>query len=149
MIGYKIFLSFSSSWLNEKNFGGICLVWSLLMNPSFIWEMYASLSSNSTVGSLLTGNLQVAWMCWVTDLNHTHSRLASWISITSAWLKEVAISVCSCERQEIAVPPHVKHILFETYFYVDLTSNLHLHNKSFLILILWNKKKLKLVIPRR
>jgi len=78
-----------------------------LMNPSFIWATHAALSSNSTIGSLLTGNPQVGWMCWVTDLSHTHSRLASWIVMTSAWLEEVAISVYFCERQEIIVAPHV------------------------------------------
>jgi len=111
-----IFLCFSSFWLNENNFGGICFVWSLLMNPSFIWATHAVLSSNSTFGSLLTGNSQVAWMCWVTNLNHTHSRLASWSAMTSAWLEEVTISVCFFECQEIVVPPHVN-----TYPIWDLT----------------------------
>ena len=69
ILNINFFLSFSISWLNEKNFGGICLVRSLLMNPSFIWATHATLSSNSIVGSLLTGNPQVTWMCWVTDLS--------------------------------------------------------------------------------
>jgi len=102
-----IFLSFSSSWMNEKNFGDMCLVRSFLINPSIIWVTHWALSSNSNVGSLLTGNPQVAWMCWVTDLNHTHSRFASWSAMTSAWLEEVVISIYFCEHQEIAVPPHV------------------------------------------
>ena len=48
-------------------------------------------------------------------LSHTHSLLASWSAMISAWFEEVATiggtSVCFWEGQDIAVPPIVKMYL--------------------------------------
>ena len=127
----SISLFFSSSWVYEKNFGGICLVLSLLIYPSFVWATHAALSSYRIVGSVFSLIPLLEQMCRLIDLSHTHSLLASWSAMISAWFEEVATSVCFWERQDMAVPPIVKHILSGIELCVDLTNNLHLQNQSF------------------
>ena len=112
-INFLIIFKLLAEW---EELRGYVLGWSLLMNYSFIWVTHVILCSNNTVGSLWTGNSQIAWMYWVADINYTHSWLTSWSVMTSAWLEKATISVCFCERQEIVV-----HIHVNTYPIWDLT----------------------------
>ena len=92
----------------EKNFGEMCLVLSPLIYHSLIWAIHVALSSYSTVGlPLIDSSPHSSWMCWIIDLNQTHSRPASYRAINSAWFDDVAVSVCFVDRYEIAVPPYV------------------------------------------
>ena len=79
---------FWKSWVKKK-FGEICFVLSPLMYPSLSWAIHPTLSSYNVVGaSPFKERPHVYWMCWVSDLNHPYSWLASWITIISAWLKK-------------------------------------------------------------
>jgi len=72
------------------------------------WAMQATLSSKSTVGTLTSYfKPHLSLVKCITDLNHTHSLLASWIAIISAWFEEVATIDCFVDRHDIAVPPYV------------------------------------------
>ncbi len=78
------------------------------MYPPLICVIQAALSSYNIVGlSLIVDKPHFSRMCWITDLSHMHSRLASWIAIISEWFEEVATSVCLTDLHEIAVLPHV------------------------------------------
>ena len=100
----SMWLSFISSWVYEKNLGGICLLLSLLIYHSLNCEMHAALFSYKIIGLLLTEKPQDSSIWCVIDLIHTHSLLASCSAIISEWFEEVATSVYFWERQEIAVP---------------------------------------------
>ena len=83
----------------KKNFGEICFVRSSLMYPYFNWAIHAALSSYIVVGIFFFKEKpHISWIWWVIDLNQTHSQLASWMAIISAWFEEVATNVCFIER---------------------------------------------------
>ena len=70
--------------------------------------MQVVLSSYSVVGiSLLVGRPHVSWICWITDLNQIHSRLASWIAKISVCFEKVATKVYFTEGHEVVVPLYV------------------------------------------
>ena len=95
---------FWRSWV-KKNFGRICFVLSPLMYLSFNW---ATLSSYMIVGAIFPKDKpQVSRTCWITDLNQTHSQLASCKAKIYAWLVDVAVIVCFIDCHGIVVPPHV------------------------------------------
>lgn len=64
----------------KNNFGEICFVLSPFMNPPFNWAIHDALSSYKVVGSLSHFKPHLSWIWCIIDLNHTHSRLASWIA---------------------------------------------------------------------
>ena len=92
----------------KNNFGEMCFVLSPFIKPPFNWAMHATLSSKSIVG-ILTSHFKphLSLIKCITDLNHTNSLLASWMTIISAWFEEVATIDCFVDRHDIAVPLYV------------------------------------------
>ena len=80
----------------KNNFGEMFFVLSSFIKPSFNWDMHATLFSKSIVG-ILTSHFKphLSLIKCITDLNHTHSLLASWMTIISAWFEEVATMTAS------------------------------------------------------
>lgn len=101
-------LFFSSYWVYENNFGGICLVRSLIIYPFLLWVIHAALYSNNIVGSLVISIPLAVWIWWLTYLSHTHSLLASCSAIISTWFEKVATSLYFLECHDIAVPSSCK-----------------------------------------
>lgn len=73
------------------------------MYPSLSVTIYATLSSYNVVGaSSFKERPHVFKMCWVIDLKHTH-RLASWMTIISAFFEEVPTIFCFVQRHDIVI----------------------------------------------
>jgi len=130
-----ISLFFSSSWVYENNFGGICFVLRLSIYHSFVWATQAALSSYKIVGGVSSLIPLLDRICRFIDLSHTHSLLASWNAIISVWYEEVSTSVCFCERHDMAVPPIVKTYLVFDQNLRGSENGMYLQNQSFDIFI--------------
>ena len=64
--------------MSIEEFRDICLVLSPFMNPHLICAIQVALSSCNTVAlPLMEGSPHVSCICWIINLSHTHSRLAS------------------------------------------------------------------------
>ena len=64
--------------MSIEKFREICLVLSPFMNPPLICAIQTTLSSSNTVAlPLMEDSPHVSCICWIIDLSHTHSRLAS------------------------------------------------------------------------
>jgi hypothetical protein len=100
--------------IKEFRWNVFCSI-NLIYHP-LICVIQATLFSYNIVGlSLIVDKPHFSRMCWITDLSHMHSRLASWIAIIFEWFEEVATSVWLTDLHEIAVLPHVNR-----YFFWDL-----------------------------
>ena len=99
----------SSSWLVlKKSFGEMCFDLSHIIQSLFVWVSHVVMSSYSIVGRfLLEDKSHAPRMCWVIDLSHTHSWLASCIAKISTWFEEVVIMACFTNYHDIEVPPQV------------------------------------------
>ena len=84
----------------------MCLVQSPLIYPSLTCAIHTTLSSYNTIGLfLIEDNPHDFLMCYIMDLNQTHSRLASCMASIFEWLEEVATIVCFTDLQDITVFP--------------------------------------------
>ena len=111
----NIYFSFLLSCV-KKNFDDMCLILSPLIWPPYIWIMHAALSSYNIVELPLFVKILCSWICWTKDLNHTHSRLASWSASISAWFEKVVAIIYLVECQDVAVPPYVnKYPIWERH----------------------------------
>ena len=73
---------------------------------SLIYAIQVGLSScNLVTLPLMEGSPHVSWICWIIDLSHLHSRLASWIIRIFKWFEKVVTIVFLTDLQDIIVLP--------------------------------------------
>ena len=84
----------------------MCFVRSPLIYTPLTCAIHVALSSYNTVGLfLIENNPHDFLMCYIMDLNQTHSRLASCMTSIYEGLEVVATIVCFTNLQDIAAFP--------------------------------------------